>query len=92
MIRPIYLYGAEVLRKKATEVDLKDKEGIASLVQDLKDTLVTADGPVIISETFFALGPAGFLAVVFGDFEDFFDFSESADIAVSASVLSFIFS
>ena len=44
MIRPIYLYGAEVLRKKAAPVDLKDKEGIAALVQDLKDTLVTADG------------------------------------------------
>jgi len=44
MIKPIYLYGAEVLRKKAEEVDLKDREGIAALVQDLKDTLVTADG------------------------------------------------
>ncbi len=44
MIRPIYLYGAEVLRKIAQEVDLNDREGIASLVQDLKDTLVTADG------------------------------------------------
>lgn len=44
MIRPIYLYGAEVLRRKAVEVDLKDRAGIASLVQDLKDTLVTADG------------------------------------------------
>ena len=44
MIRPIYLYGAEVLRKKAAEVNLADKEAIASLVQDLKDTLVTADG------------------------------------------------
>ena len=44
MIRPIYLYGAEVLRKKAVPADLKDKAGIAALVQDLKDTLVTADG------------------------------------------------
>ena len=44
MIRLIYLYGAEVLRKKAAEVNLADKEAIASLVQDLKDTLVTADG------------------------------------------------
>ena len=44
MIRPIYLYGAEVLRKKAVPADLNDKEGIAALVQDLKDTLVTADG------------------------------------------------
>jgi len=44
MIQPIYLYGAEVLRRTAEEVDLSDKEGIASLVQDLKDTLANADG------------------------------------------------
>ncbi len=44
MIRPIYLYGAEVLRKKAAEVNLEDREAIAALVQDLKDTLVVADG------------------------------------------------
>ena len=44
MIRPIYLYGAEVLRKTAAPVDINDKEGIAALVQDLKDTLVVADG------------------------------------------------
>ncbi|MBR4774963.1 MAG: peptide deformylase [Bacteroidales bacterium] len=44
MIRPIYLYGAEVLRKVSAPADLKDREGIAALVQDLKDTLVVADG------------------------------------------------
>ncbi len=44
MIRPIYLYGAEVLRKKAEPADLNDKEALATLVQDLKDTLVRADG------------------------------------------------
>ena len=44
MIQPIYLYGAEVLRRRAEEVDLADKEGIATLVQDLKDTLANADG------------------------------------------------
>ena len=44
MIRPIYLYGAEVLRRKAEPANLKDKDGIAALVQDLKDTLVRADG------------------------------------------------
>ena len=44
MIRPIYLYGAEVLRRTATPADLNDKEGIAALVKDLKDTLVVADG------------------------------------------------
>ena len=44
MIRPIYLYGAEVLRKKAAPANLEDRDGLAALVQDLKDTLVTADG------------------------------------------------
>jgi peptide deformylase len=44
MIRPIYLYGAEVLRKKAADADLSNKAGIAALVQDLKDTLSKADG------------------------------------------------
>lgn len=44
MIRPIYLYGAPVLRQKAKEADLSRKEEIAALVQDLKDTLKVADG------------------------------------------------
>ena len=44
MIKPIYLYGAEVLRKTSAPADLKDRAGIAALVQDLKDTLVVADG------------------------------------------------
>ena len=44
MIQPIYLYGSEVLRAKAQDVDLNDKEGIATLVQDLKDTLKHSDG------------------------------------------------
>jgi len=44
MIKPIYLYGAPVLRETAKPAYLKDREGIANLVQDLKDTLVKADG------------------------------------------------
>ena len=44
MIKPIYLYGAEVLRKTAQEADLNDREGLAALIQDLKDTLQRADG------------------------------------------------
>lgn len=44
MIQPIYLYGSEVLRAKALEADLADKEGLAILVQDLKDTLKASDG------------------------------------------------
>ena len=44
MIRPIYLYGSEVLRKKALEADLNDREALSSLVKDLWDTLEVADG------------------------------------------------
>ena len=44
MIQPIYLYGSEVLRKKAEEADLGKKEELTALVQDLKDTLAHADG------------------------------------------------
>ena len=44
MIQPIYLYGSEVLRARAAEADLNDKEGLAQLVADLKDTLKVADG------------------------------------------------
>ena len=44
MIRPIYLYGAPVLREKALEADLSKPEEIKALVQDLKDTLARADG------------------------------------------------
>lgn len=44
MIQPIYLYGSEVLRRKAEPVDLNDAEGIRVLVQDLKDTLKASEG------------------------------------------------
>ena len=44
MILPIYLYGSEVLRNENTDVDLTDKEGIAKLLEDMKETLAVADG------------------------------------------------
>lgn len=44
MIQPIYLYGAEVLRRKAEDADIQDKEGIKNLVKDLKETLANAEG------------------------------------------------
>ncbi len=44
MIQPIYLYGSEVLRRKSEDVDLGDKEGIKTLVQNLKDTLQDSEG------------------------------------------------
>lgn len=44
MVQPIYLYGSEVLRQTASEIDITNKEEVAALVQDLKDTLEVADG------------------------------------------------
>lgn len=44
MIKPIYLYGSEVLRQKATEADLSKTEELHELVQDLKDSLKASDG------------------------------------------------
>lgn len=44
MIQPIYLYGSEVLREHADEIDITNKEEVLKLVQDLKDTLAHADG------------------------------------------------
>lgn len=44
MIQPIYLYGSEVLRRKAEPVDLSQKEEILRLVADLKETLAKAEG------------------------------------------------
>lgn len=44
MIKPIYLFGSGVLREAAVDADINDKEGIAALVADLKDTLKQADG------------------------------------------------
>ena len=44
MILPIYLYGSKVLRNENTDIDLNDKEGIAKLVDDMKETLAAADG------------------------------------------------
>jgi len=44
MIQPIYLYGSEVLRAKAQDADLNNKEEITNLITDLKETLKVADG------------------------------------------------
>ena len=44
MTQAIYLYGSEVLRAKAEELDLNQKEEIQALIADLKDTLAKADG------------------------------------------------
>lgn len=44
MVKPIYLFGSEVLREVAVPVDLSGKEYIDNLVADLKDTLAKAEG------------------------------------------------
>ena len=44
MIRPIYLYGSEVLRKVAAPADLSDREYLDNLIADMKDTLAQAEG------------------------------------------------
>ncbi len=44
MVKPIFLYGSEVLRKVAAPADLSDREYITNLVKDLKETLAKAEG------------------------------------------------
>ena len=44
MILPIYLYGSDVLRRENVDADINDKEGIAKLLEDMKETLAAADG------------------------------------------------
>ena len=44
MIRPIYLYGSEVLRQQAAPADLEKKEELKALIADLKDTLAASEG------------------------------------------------
>ena len=44
MIKPIYLYGSGVLRQKAAEADLGNKEELKQLVADLWDTLAASEG------------------------------------------------
>ena len=44
MIKPIFLYGSEVLRKVAVPADLRDKDYLDGLITDLKETLAKAEG------------------------------------------------
>lgn len=44
MIKPIYLYGSGVLRQKAAEADLGNKEELKQVVADLWDTLAASEG------------------------------------------------
>lgn len=44
MIRPIYLFGTEVLRQRAEEAEIENKEELLSLITDLRDTLENSEG------------------------------------------------
>lgn len=46
MILPIYVYGSEVLRKEAQEVDIEnvDKEELSKFIADMFETMYNADG------------------------------------------------
>ena len=65
MIRPIYLYGSEVLRKKAEELDIESsRDEILSLVNDLWETLDASDGCGLAAPQ---IGVSSRVAVVNGD-------------------------
>ena len=44
MIKPIFVYGSEVLREIAKDADISQKDYLRDLVRDLKDTLSHAEG------------------------------------------------
>jgi peptide deformylase len=44
MILPIYLYGSQVLREKAAEADLEEREELTKLLEDMYETMKNADG------------------------------------------------
>lgn len=44
MILPIYVYGTDVLREKAKEVDVQAEEGLGELIDNMYATMKEADG------------------------------------------------
>ena len=64
MIRPIYLYGSEVLRKVAAPADLADPAGLETLVKDLWETLDHSEGCGLAAPQ---IGESVRVAVVNGD-------------------------
>lgn len=44
MILPIYLYGSQVLRTAAQEVDFSDRDGLRAFIADMVETMHHADG------------------------------------------------
>ena len=65
MIRPIFLYGSEVLRQVAAPVDIENgREEISALVNDLWETLKASDGCGLAAPQ---IGVSQRVAVVDGD-------------------------
>ena len=64
MIKPIYLYGSEVLREVAKPVDLENKEEIKELITDLWETLAASEGCGLAAPQ---IGVSLRMAVVDGD-------------------------
>lgn len=44
MVLPIYVYGAEVLRERAKEIDFQQYEGLQELIANMQETMEKADG------------------------------------------------
>ena len=44
MILTIYLYGSQVLREKAAEADIEQREELTKLLEDMYETMKNADG------------------------------------------------
>lgn len=44
MILPIYVYGSDVLRERAKEIDVKAEEGLQEFIDNLYQTMKEADG------------------------------------------------
>ena len=44
MVLPIYVYGAEVLRENAKEIDYASYEGLQELIANMQETMEKADG------------------------------------------------
>ncbi len=44
MVLPIYVYGADVLRENAKEIDFANYEGLQELIANMQETMEKADG------------------------------------------------
>ena len=87
MIRPIYLYGSEVLRERAAEADLSQKEALGSLIADLRETLERSEGCGLAAPQ---IGVSQRVLIVDGDvMKDVYDYLEGFKrVMINPRVLS----